>query len=138
MRPGLKALIAGLALLAAAPPASAFVERVVAPPGSGLPNGLNYATPLVVTRPADPIDLLVLDPVAPHNVVAVGAYGPTTQSWCTQTQKKTNTCPLFWSETVSAGTSTPVLGVEHLKSGKAYDFVCTVHPVWMTGQLHVL
>lgn len=59
--------------------------------------------------------------VAPHNVIALrnGRDGK----------------PLFGTDTIGAGVTVPVKGVEKLEPG-VYDFTCTLHPE-MIGSIYV-
>ncbi|MBW3657927.1 MAG: PQQ-binding-like beta-propeller repeat protein [Actinobacteria bacterium] len=64
--------------------------------------------------------------LAPHDVVAFSADGSDDQPWCGPF--KSGDCPLFWSELIGLGESTPVLGTDHLTAGQTYDWYCTIHP----------
>ena len=128
-----KAGVLGAALalvLAAAAPAQAVVAAAV--PGSYL---AGWATPVIVTRVGGPVTVANTD-VAPHRLVADGPVLPKKRAkkapWCSNYPAKD--CPLFWSETVGLGQSAPVQGLEYIKSGEQYPFVCEIHAN-MTGVL---
>lgn len=95
----------------------------VPPPDLEVPRllgaGFSFVPPsLRVPRGSQPL-LTVTDP-EPHNVVAVA---------------RDRRGPLFGSDTVGLGETTPVLRVERLGPG-VYQFLCTVHER-MTGELVV-
>jgi hypothetical protein len=128
-----KAGIAGTALalvLAVAAPAQAVVAAAI--PGSYV---AGWATPVIVTRVGGPVTVANTD-IAPHHLVAAGSFLPKKRAkkapWCKDYRAKR--CPLFWSETVSTGQSVPVQGLEYIKSGEQYPFVCAIHS-GMTGVL---
>ena len=118
---GLSAL--GLVGLLAAPASSA---AAAAGPG-GFAAG--FVTPVVVAAPGEAITFANFD-AAPHNFVASTAFMPKKQAkkakWCSGYDK--GRCPLFWSQTITAGQTTEVEGVDLLESGAQYEFICTVHP----------
>lgn len=122
-------IAAALLVAGAAAPAGAVVA--VAVPGSEV---AGYATPVVVAAVGGPLQFVNTDPIAVHNLVADGLYGPKTKDWCTTRQKQDDTCPLFWSATIGVGT-TAVLGLDELERGGSYPFVCTIHPSTMKGTL---
>jgi len=104
--------VIGGALLAAlvAAPAARADERVIAGPLSS-----GFLNPNVTIDQGEKLTFLNPD-VAAHDVTSVQRG-------------------LFSSETVSAGTETPVNGADSLPPG-TYDFICSVHP-YMTGTLTV-
>ena len=121
-----KAGVLGVALalvLAAAAPAQAVVAAAV--PGSYL---AGWATPVIVTRVGGPVTVANTD-VTPHRLVADGSFLPKKTAkkapWCSNYLAKK--CPLFWSETVGLGQSAPLQGLEYIKSGEQYPFVCEIH-----------
>lgn len=126
MRTRRTGIVAGGAalLLASATPAHA---AIAAAGPAGFAAG--FATPVVVAAPGETITFVNGD-VAPHNFIADGVYltkkDAKKSPWCTAYTSKT--CPLFWSETITAGEQTEVQGVERLESGKQYPFYCSVHP----------
>lgn len=67
-----------------------------------------------------PMEYTNLD-VAPHNLIALrnGRDGK----------------PMFRTDTIEAGTTVPVEGVDKLKAG-VYDYTCTLHPE-MLGTIYV-
>lgn len=124
----MRRLLAGLAALSLvgllAAPASA--AAAAAGPG-GFAAG--FVTPVVVTAPGEAITFANFD-VAPHNFVASDAFVPKKLAkkakWCSGFDK--GRCPLFWSQTINAGQTTEVEGVDFLESGAQYEFICTLHP----------
>jgi plastocyanin len=88
-----------------------------------------FVTPVVVSAPGEAITFANFD-AAPHNFVASSAFLSKKLAkkakWCSGYDK--GKCPTFWSDTITAGQTTDVLGVEFLKSGAQYEFICTVHP----------
>ncbi|MDQ3953221.1 MAG: hypothetical protein M3279_09720 [Actinomycetota bacterium] len=128
-----KAGIAGTAIalvLAVAAPAQAVVAAAV--PGS---YGAGWATPVIVTRVGGPVTVANTD-IAPHHLVAAETFLPKKKAkkapWCEGYPAKR--CPVFWSETVTTGQRVSVQGLEYIKSGEQYPFVCTIHAN-MTGVL---
>jgi plastocyanin len=99
-------LVAALAV----PVAAQADERVIAGPLSS-----GFLNPNVSIDQGEKLTFLNPD-VAPHDVTSVETG-------------------LFSSETVTAGTETPVNGADSLSAG-TYDFICSVHP-HMTGTLTV-
>jgi plastocyanin len=124
----MRRLFAGLAALSLvgllASPASA--AAAAAGPG-GFAAG--FVTPVVVTAPGEGITFANFD-VAPHNFVASDAFLPKKLTkkakWCSGYDK--GRCPMFWSQTINAGQTTEVEGVDFLESGAQYEFICTLHP----------
>ena len=88
-----------------------------------------YLPPVVVVAPGENLDYSNFD-VASHNVVAADAYVPKKKAkkvkWCSGFDK--GKCPLFWSPAIGVGETTSVLGLERVKSGTQYGFLCTLHP----------
>jgi plastocyanin len=88
-----------------------------------------FVTPVVVAAPGEAITFANFD-VAPHNFVSSAAFLPKKLAkkakWCSGFDK--GKCPAFWSQTITAGETTEVEGVEFLKSGSQYEFICTLHP----------
>lgn len=117
-------LVAFGAMFAAAPPAGAAV--VTTAPG-GFVTG--YVPPVVVITEGEGITYTNAD-IARHNVVASDAFVPKKAAkkvqWCSGFDA--GKCPLFWSEAISAGDSTEVLGLERVVAGEDYGFLCTLHP----------
>ena len=109
-------------LLAA--PASAAV--VATAPGGFL---AGFLPPVVVIEEGEGITYANAD-VAPHDFVADGHFLPKKAArkvkWCSGFDP--GKCPLFWSPKIGAGESTEVEGLERLRSGDQYNFLCTVHP----------
>ena len=96
-----------------------------------------FVPPIVVVAPGEGITYVNGD-IAPHNFVAYEVYMNKKQAkkapWCSGFDK--GKCPLFWSQTISLGKSTEVLGLENVESGKSYGFYCSLHP-GMKGTLIV-
>lgn len=84
-----------------------------------------YATPVVPVRKGGSLTYINGD-VAPHDVVTDESYGPNDQPWCRN--YPLNRCPLVWSNLISLGTTTPVLGLENVEPGATYPFTCSLHP----------
>ena len=123
-------LIACLVLVA---PAAKAAVAVTGPGGFVA----GYLPPIVVIAPGEGITYTNAD-VAPHNFVAYESYLSKKQAkkspWCTGYDK--GKCPTFWSQTITLGKSTEVLGLENVESGKSYAFYCSLHP-GMKGTLIV-
>jgi plastocyanin len=132
MKLGRLFLCAAILLALTAPSAVAAVAA--AGPG-GFVSG--FATPAVVVAPGEELTFYNGD-VAPHDLVALDAFVPKKQArkvkWCSGYPR--GKCPLFWSQRITVGESTPVLGLSKVKTGKQYAFYCTVHP-GMKGTLVV-
>jgi plastocyanin len=124
MRKILALPLALTALVAMAGPASAV--PVVTAPG-GFQSG--YVPPVIVIAPGESIEYTNLD-VASHNFVADGSFIPKKAAkkvkWCSGYDK--GKCPLFWSPAIGLGETTPVSGLDRVKSGGQYGFFCTIHP----------
>ena len=126
-----------------------FVAALTLVAGSAVPAGAavavtgpggfvaGYVPPIVVIAPGEGITYVNAD-IAPHNFVAYDAFLTKKQAkktkWCSGFDA--GKCPLFWSDTITAGKSTEVLGLERLKSGDSYGFYCSLHP-GMKGTLIV-
>ncbi len=127
-------LTAAVVLVAAAASPAHAAAVVVTGPGGFV---AGYAPPVVVIAPGEPITYANAD-IAPHNFVAYEAYMNKKQAkkapWCSGYDR--GKCPLFWSQTITAGQSTEVLGLENVRSGKQYTFYCSIHP-GMKGTLVV-
>jgi plastocyanin len=125
---------AALIAMAFALPAQSQVPGViVAGPGSYLFAG-TYYTPAAVAEKDGTVTLVNAD-IQLHDVVAVDAYGPQTQPWCTS--YPLGKCPLFWTPLVALGQTTELQGTENLTPGETYKFKCSIHP-WMQGTLATL
>ena len=96
-----------------------------------------FLPPIVVVAPGEGITYANAD-IAPHNFIAQDSFMTKKQAkkgkWCSGYDK--GKCPLFWSETISVGKTTEVLGLENLKSGETHAFYCSLHP-GMKGTLIV-
>ena len=96
-----------------------------------------FVPPVVVIAPGEEITYANAD-IAPHNFVAYEAYMTRKQAkkapWCSGYDK--GKCPLFWSDTITLGQQTQVLGTENVESGETYAFYCSIHP-GMKGTLVV-
>lgn len=95
---------------------------VLAQPGSF---ATSYTTRATVAQKGGRLTFVNGD-LQPHDVVAYGHTGPGDQPWCAKFPK--GKCPLFWSELIGAGQTTPVQGLENLEPGSTYTFYCTIHP----------
>jgi plastocyanin len=69
-----------------------------------------------------------------QDVVTDGVAGPSKKPWCKAFKKKA--CPFFWTPKIGLGQQTEVLGLESVKPGTVYSFLCTLHPL-MKGKLVV-
>jgi plastocyanin len=125
---------AAAACLIAVPAAPAGAAVAVTAPGGFV---AGFVPPVVVVAEGEEITYANAD-VAPHNFLALDAFRTKKQAkkakWCSAFDK--GRCPLFWSETITAGQTTDVLGLEVLKSGDQYAFFCSLHP-GMKGTLIV-
>ena len=122
--------VVSLFVAASASPANAVIAA--AGPG-GFAAG--FATPLVIAPKATGVTFVNGD-IQPHNVIANEDFFSKKEAkkveWCSSYPKKK--CPVIWSETITVGDTTPVLGIENLVSGQQYSFFCSLHP-GMTGIL---
>lgn len=88
-----------------------------------------FLPPVVVIAEAEGITYANAD-IAPHDFVADGHFlgkkVARKARWCSGFDK--GKCPLFWSPKIGAGESTEVEGLERLRAGEQYGFLCTVHP----------
>jgi plastocyanin len=151
--------IGALVVAAGIAPASAQGSVMAALPGSYLTP--TYGLPGTVAQVGGELTFANLD-IQRHDVVAATAVAPNqctspnpaicpagTPFWClppdpTQAWTPTGgdndlpfppgTCPMFWSRLISVGTTTEVFGLEHLTSGTAYEFLCSIHRM-MRGTL---
>lgn len=125
--------LAGLGLPSAA---HATPRAIVAAPGSA--QARTFATAVLPMHAASSLELRNLD--ASFHSIRSEAIGPDGSSWCgplnpgpegpgNPRRFALGSCPLFWSDLVVPLTgSRPVLGIEALQPGRAYGFVCGVHP----------
>jgi plastocyanin len=92
-----------------------------------LPGGdtAGYVPPVVPADRSGTLTYVNLD-IKRHNVVATEA-GPDTQPWCAVFYPG-KPCPVFWSELIGTGKTTPVLGLANVVTARPYEFVCTIHP----------
>lgn len=100
------AAVALLLTVASAPtPAEPLDQRVLTFASTFIPAEITIAK-------GEPLEYTNLEPT-PHNMIALrlGRDGK----------------PVFRTDTVGAGTTVPVVGVEKLVPG-VYDYVCTLHP----------
>ncbi|HEV3472868.1 MAG TPA: plastocyanin/azurin family copper-binding protein [Actinomycetota bacterium] len=116
--------LVGLFIVSAAAPAGA---RIAAAGPGGFAAG--FATPIVVTTVGGTVTFFNSD-IASHNFVAAEDFVPKklakSTEWCASYEK--GKCPLFWTPTITAGQQTDVLGLDLVKSGETYAFVCSLHP----------
>ena len=133
MRKTLCVVAAACLVLVGAPPATAATAVVTAPGGFAA----GFLPPVVVIAPGEDITYVNAD-IAPHDFVAYESYMTKKQAkkapWCSGFDR--GKCPLFWSQTITAGQSTEVLGLENVESGAQYTFYCSRHP-GMKGTLIV-
>jgi plastocyanin len=124
----MRRLFVGLAALSLVGLLAAPASSAVAVSGPG-GYAAGYVTPVVVTAPGEAITYANFD-VAPHNFVASDAFLSKKLAkkaeWCSGYYK--GKCPVFWSQTITAGETTEVEGVDFLESGAQYEFICTLHP----------
>ncbi|HEV7887131.1 MAG TPA: PQQ-binding-like beta-propeller repeat protein [Acidimicrobiales bacterium] len=119
-RPG--PLSAGGVTAPEAPKAPGGVGPVIASGPGAFSAG--YTTRAMVVQRGGSLTYANAD-IAQHDVVS-REYGPATQAWCPRFPA--GKCPLIWSDLISVGTTTPVLGLENVKPGVQYNFYCTLHP----------
>lgn len=115
--------------------AAFLVVIVAAPAGAWVaaagPGGFaaGFATPVVVTTVGGTVTFVNGD-VASHNFTAAEDYVPKKRAkkteWCASYPK--GKCPLFWTPTITGGQQTDVQGLDLVKSGQTYAFMCSIHP----------
>jgi len=114
--------------------APASAAEVVTAPGGFL---AGFIPPVVVIAEGEGINYTNAD-VAQHNFVAADAFlskrAAKKAKWCSGFDK--GRCPLFWSPTIATGEAAEVSGLQRVKAGDQYEFLCTLHPN-MTGTLIV-
>lgn len=124
MRARLFVALCCLLVIGVAGPAGAAV--VATAPGGFL---AGFVPPVVVIEEGESITYANAD-IAPHDFVADGHFLPKKAArkvkWCSGFDA--GKCPLFWSPKIGSGESTQVEGLQRLRSGKQYNFLCTVHP----------
>jgi len=122
-RASVTALVTSFVLVTALPAPAAVVATA---PGGFL---AGFLPPVVVIEEGEGITYANGD-VAQHDFVADGHYlrkkVARKTKWCSGFDR--GKCPLFWSPRVGAGESTEVEGLQRLRSGDEYGFLCTVHP----------
>ena len=122
------------AVIVLALPATAAAAVAVTGPGGFV---AGFVPPVVVVAPGEELTYANAD-IAPHNFIAYEAYLSKKQAkkvpWCSGYDR--GKCPVFWSETITLGESTEVLGLENVESGSTYPFYCSLHP-GMKGTLVV-
>ncbi len=110
------------------------VNFVTTGPGSQF---YGYTAPVVVTEKGGSVTYVNLDVVRHdfvQDVAVDGVAGPSKKPWC-KTYRK-GKCPVFWTPSIGLSQETDVLGLESVKPGKSYSFLCTLHP-GMKGTLVV-
>ncbi|HVL89625.1 MAG TPA: hypothetical protein VM841_05245 [Actinomycetota bacterium] len=128
--------LAAVIVLALAFPAQATARVVAAVPGSA--QARTFATRVVPMQGATWLTLHNTD--AAFHGIRSEAIGSDEASWCgplnpgaegpnNPRRFPRGACPLFWSDLALAlGGARPVLGIESLLPGRAYGFICYVHP----------
>jgi plastocyanin len=118
----------------ALPEGDAPVNVVATGPGAQFHT---YAPPVVVVEKRGTLTYANFD-IARHDFVqdtkADGVSGPRKKPWCKSFKKRK--CPVFWTPTIGVGQQVPVRGLESVKPGASYTFLCTLHP-GMSGTLVV-
>lgn len=124
--------LAGALMLAGATPAHAVVAA--AGPGAF---AAGYATRVVVTPAGGPVTFVNGD-AADHTLTAADAKLPKRVAKRTKRCRgySPRSCPLFTTPVVASGESAEVEGLNRVKAGRQYDFVCQIHGS-MTGTLVV-
>ena len=93
-----------------------------------------YATPVVVISKGEELTYTNFD-VEKHDVVqdveADGFGGPKKMPWCKEEKGHEHGhdhgCPVFWSDLIGLQQTTKVLGLQNVKPGTTYSFMCTLH-----------
>jgi plastocyanin len=96
-----------------------------------------YATPVMVVEVGGELNYANFDIVqhdVVHDVGTDGIANKKKDKWCRAFKK--GECPLFWSPRAGLGDTVAVEGLQNLKSGELYTFLCTLHP-GMKGRLVV-
>jgi plastocyanin len=119
-------LAAAVCVLVAAPSASA--ATITAGP---LAASAGYLTPNVSISKGEALTFTNLD-VAAHDVISRQTYRPKRKKGKPRPPAR----PLFASALIGLGESAEVEGIERVKSGKSYEFYCSLHAS-MTGTLTV-
>ncbi|MGH2754079.1 MAG: cupredoxin domain-containing protein [Actinomycetota bacterium] len=108
-----------------------------------------YATPVIVVEPGEEVTFTNID-IEMHDLVqdveTDGVGAKKTMPWCKKKKGKKkrghgghshgHACPIFWTPLISLGQTTPILGLENVRSGDSYTYFCTLHHS-MTGTLIV-
>ncbi|MFN2389950.1 MAG: hypothetical protein ABR575_10160 [Actinomycetota bacterium] len=117
------------------PGAPAGAAEVAAAPGSFAAG--SFAPPVVVIAEGEGIRFTNGD-LPRHNLTAADAFlskkAARKSQWCSAFDP--GRCPLFLSPTITTGQSADVRGLQRVRSGSEYGFLCTIHPN-MTGTLVV-
>ena len=138
-RKSILALTSVMLLVMAAPtPAETTDEVPVAVVSTGpAAQFYGYIAPAIVTEQGGSVTYANMD-IARHDVVqdveTDGVAGSQKQPWCKSYKK--GTCPIFWTPTIGIGQQTEVQGLDKVKPGQTYSFLCTLHP-GMKGTLIV-
>lgn len=130
------AAAASMIVAGAMAPASAADLVIVAGPGGEF---VGYTTPAMVVPAGSSLTLAVVD-LATHDVDAT-TYGSDDNLWCDGIPGPNRIfalgfCPLFESNLIGIGQTTPVHGVSALVPG-TYTFFCSIHAS-MKGTLVVV
>ena len=123
--------LAGALVLATAAPAHAVVAA--AGPGAFT---TGYATRVVTTPVGGPVTFANGD-VADHTLTSKATLPRKVARKTSRCRGYSRTsCPLFTTSVVASGESAAVQGLERVKAGRQYEFVCQIHGS-MTGTLVV-
>ena len=129
--------------LARARPTDDFVATVAAAGPQAKFYG--YLTPVVVVQKGDSLTFSSFD-LEQHDFVqdtqTDGFGGSPKMPWCKKVvqhhgdHEHGEECPVFWTKLIGLGQSTDVKGIDQVKPGTVYSFLCTIHP-GMKGKLVV-
>ncbi|HWC13480.1 MAG TPA: plastocyanin/azurin family copper-binding protein [Actinomycetota bacterium] len=106
-------------------------QRAVAGP-AGFASG--YLTTTITMSKGDSLvftNLDVFEHDLVHDTAGDGFGGKRNVAWCKKSSEHAHdhsgACPVFWSDLIGAGDSTEVMGLNRVKPGKTYSFLCTKH-----------
>ena len=144
MRVAVVAAVTGLSIIGA--PVEAQLAERPAAVALAQAKFYGYATPVVVVTAGEEASFINID-IEMHDVVqdvaTDGVSSKKRMPWCKKMKKGHGAhshghggCPIFWTPLISLGETTPIYGLENVKSGETYTFLCTIHH-GMTGTLVV-